>query len=705
MKNLKLLLMILFGSFIIASAQETATLTLTDVGEQTPGTVINVPLTLEAITQNIATFQLYVMYDPAVLTPYSVTGNTGYATNYAAQVPAYAWFNQPQGPGEMLYTFFDFSGMGVIVPAGTVLCELQFTYTEGYTDLTWGLSKGIPGYKEKGMTAMWYVDPSFNTIAYELTLNPGSAGVGVELDNEWTGLAGTSEWDNAGNWSQGIPLATDNVLINNVAKAPFPILTIAATCANLTINPLAVLTVGVGGQLTTTGTVTNLGSFIIASDATGAAGSFIDAGIAAGGTWEFQRIITNSTPYGSEGGWHFISSPLPATEFTSDDLYYYYVNWFNSLTQQYVPIEGSPTLPCTPAPTVNNNMMEGWSIKYDDQYAALCAGTVEDYEINMVGTSFNTGVQSAGFNTGYNLMGNPYPSALDPDFITWPAGLLTNTAYMWDGDATTGGAANWVLAQNGLGNNIPSTQGFFVEATAPGTFQFNGTTGAGGERVHGTAWLKDASDLLALKATVEGISNSDVAYIRFNDVSTVGLDKEWDAKERLAGIAETPQLYTTSAGLELALNTQPETDMVPMSFVCGTAGTYTIEAIETGTFAYVELEDVITGEFTDLLASAYTFSYTNVEQVRSFIVHFAPLGISELSANNVKIWSLENNIIVNVPADVTGEIAVYNMMGQEVVRTDITGVETQISVSDVNTNYVVKVISNSNAVTGKVYVK
>ena len=87
------------------------------------------------------------------------------------------------------------------------------------------------------------------------------------------------------------------------------------------------------------------------------------------------------------------------------------------------------------------------------------------------------------------------------------------------------------------------------------------------------------------------------------------------------------------------------------------------------------------------------------------IIHFAPVGINDLNANTVKIWSLENNIIVNVPSNVTGEIAVYNMMGQQVTRTDITGTETQIKVSDVNTNYVVKVISDNSAVTGKVYVK
>jgi hypothetical protein len=164
-----------------------------------------------------------------------------------------------------------------------------------------------------------------------------------------------------------------------------------------------------------------------------------------------------------------------------------------------------------------------------------------------------------------------------------------------------------------------------------------------------------------------------------------------------------PALYTTSGAQQLAIDVQSATEQVPLSFQTETPGTYTIAAFETSTFAEVYLQDLNNGEVTDLLAGSYEFNHTSGNH--NFIIHFAPVGINELSANNVKIWSNENNIIVNVPANVTGEIAVYNLMGQEVVRTDIEGIQTEIEVSEVNTNYVVKVINESNAVTGKVYVK
>ena len=67
-------------------------------------------------------------------------------------------------------------------------------------------------------------------------------------------------------------------------------------------------------------------------------------------------------------------------------------------------------------------------------------------------------------------------------------------------------------------------------------------------------------------------------------------------------------------------------------------------------FAQVYLQDIVTGEVTDLLNASYTFDYVTGDDANRFIIHFAPVGINDISANTVKIWSLENNIIVNVPA-------------------------------------------------------
>ncbi len=60
--------------------------------------------------------------------------------------------------------------------------------------------------------------------------------------------------------------------------------------------------------------------------------------------------------------------------------------------------------------------------------------------------------------------------------------------------------------------------------------------------------------------------------------------------------------------------------------------------------------------------------------------------------------------MVQAPS-VNGDIVVFNMMGQEVIRTDIAPGINVIPMDDVNTYYVVKVLTSDNAVTGKVFIK
>jgi hypothetical protein len=703
MKKVILFFSVLFLSGMMSYGQLTATLAVPDMGGGLPAGDVFMPITVDAIGggENFGTFQIFLLYDPLVLTPIDVIYNN-------PSFPFYEWANNlTYGPNEIVLTWLSFAG-GYFPSPGEELCQIQWTYTgdPDYCDVLFNTEGDkIPGWPEKGMTAVW---STWGDI-YTLTLDDGSVGPPPVAGYVWNGSA-DEDWDNPLNWTpNGVPTETDEVSIPDVSKAPFPTIYGSAAAGMLTIFPGAQLNIAPMADLTTFGPFTNNGTFVIESNGIvnpgqGESGSFIDmVGVFGGGVFEFQRDITGVTPFGSQVGWHLISSPLPGGEFISDDLYYYYLNWFDNATQLYVHHAGSPTFPCTPALTLANNLMEGWSIKYDDQYGTLCAGGVEDEVINMIGTSFNSGIQATGFGANWDLLGNPYPNAIDPNFVTWPAGLITNTAYMWDGWSSM----NWVPVFSGGPDNIPPTQGFFVEGLpGGGTFQFFGTTGPGGERIHDPFqwWWKGSSDLLALKATVEGLTNSDVTYIRFNEVSTAGLDKEWDANKMYAGIPETPQIYTTTGGLELALNTQPAVELVPMAFICETSGTYTIEAIETGSFTNVVLEDLLTGIQTDLLAGSYTFEHVAGADPDRFFVHFTPLGTPELSANSIDIWSNDHNIYVQAP-EINGDIVVFNMMGQEVIRAEIEPGLNIIPVSDVNTYYVVRVVSNDVTRTGKVYVK
>jgi len=115
------------------------------------------------------------------------------------------------------------------------------------------------------------------------------------------------------------------------------------------------------------------------------------------------------------------------------------------------------------------------------------------------------------------------------------------------------------------------------------------------------------------------------------------------------------------------------------------------------------LEDIATSDQTNLLEGPYTFNCD--EGTKPFIVHFTLMGTSELDAHNINIWSEDHNICVKVPGSINGDIVVFNMMGQQISSTDIEPGLNVIPVNRVNTYYVVKVLTEDNAVTGKVYIK
>jgi hypothetical protein len=141
-----------------------------------------------------------------------------------------------------------------------------------------------------------------------------------------------------------------------------------------------------------------------------------------------------------------------------------------------------------------------------------------------------------------------------------------------------------------------------------------------------------------------------------------------------------------------------------MSFFAAQSMSYTIEAIETGDFANVILEDRFYGVQTDLLTDSYTFNYNVNDEPDRFFIHFTPLATPELSASSINMWTNDHKIFVQTP-EMSGDIVVYNMMGQEVSRTQIQAGLNVVPVSDVNALYVVKITGSEITKTGKVYVK
>jgi PKD repeat protein len=545
-------------------------------------------------------------------------------------------------------------------------------------------------------------------VGYIVVTSPCTPGL-------WSGNGIPGAWDDPNNWDcLAVPGPGADIIIGEVTKAAPPVLTFGPiVIGSLTIMPGGLLTIASGGELTALGNTTIMtgttnGKLYITSDATGWSGSFIDNGtIVGGGDFQFDReIVCTGTLAGTGNpfGWSYLSSPV--STFTTDDLPNYFVNSWDQGNGVWNQMGYGLSSPCTPWPTTVLGDMDAWSINEDLMYPyPACPGspltTAETIEFKSTTAGVHTNVpgKTLGYGAGlyqdWNLVANPYPSGVEPNLLTFGPNTYPATYFYF---ACDGNYYYWSSAVGPYG--MPANNGFFVRTTGPGDVLSIPNTA----RTHPTDWFwkSEVTSLLTLQAS--GNDLTDKLYVRFMEDAVAGLGKDGDAFKLFSETEGIPQIYTMAGSEMLAINALPETPAVPMGFRANGSGTYTIEAIETSEFENVVLEDLFTGVETDLLTGSYTFDYNVGDNDSRFVIHFTPLGTPELSANSISIWAANQMIYVQAPAT-TGDIVVYNMMGQEVVRTAIVPGLNEIPMKDINTYYIVKVLGSDVTETGKVFIK
>lgn len=171
------------------------------------------------------------------------------------------------------------------------------------------------------------------------------------------------------------------------------------------------------------------------------------------------------------------------------------------------------------------------------------------------------------FTTGFNLVGNPYPSPIDWDAVSgWTKTNIDNAVYYFNASSlgpdagandslqyqgTYSSYINGISSDGSANNIIPAMQGFFVHVSTihptDATLIFNN-----GIRVNSLNPLFKSADLNTrpLLRLVAGFGRSDVsgdpAVIYFNDLSTLSFDTEQDALKLMNLDTRIPNLYIIS---------------------------------------------------------------------------------------------------------------------------------------------------------------
>jgi hypothetical protein len=574
------------------------------------------------------------------------------------QNAAYTWsngtFHLSGGTINMTGTAFFYGGTGSTM-SGTAIFNVGGTLQ--LDNAMWTMTGGIINLLGTETAVNYFIPPTSTgtAIAYDLVVNaPGSnytfsrdaAVNGDHIYNDFTVQAGT-------------------VSLQNLTGSPGTF----TVDGDVTVKPAGAFDCNVS-------TAFNVGgSLVLEADASEYASWIDNAHVnLAKGLQEAQVAYDGMK-------WHMISAPIP--DAVSGMFTGLYLQSHSETTNLWTDIV-STTDPL--------NVGQGYAL-YN-----TAAGTQKA----LFDGSFNTGAQSISLsrnNQGWNAVGNPYPSTIDWDASTgWTKTNVANATYVENG-------GNWASYIGGVGANggiryIAPGQGFFVECTNAG----GGTLGMDKavRTLTKVDFLKD-SDPQLVRLLAEGNKKSDETVIRFNENANSTFDYNFDARKFFTYESDIPQLYSMDNG-GMSINTLPATEMVAMGFKAGTNGIYTISTSETGEFSFIELEDMLTGTFTNLLEQSYTFEHNLLNKENRFIIHFKPLGVGNNFAENINIYSNNHVVYVSVPASLKGTIKVYNMMGQEAASSNITDVITRITL-DKSAYYVVEVISEGSVVTEKVFVK
>jgi len=383
--------------------------------------------------------------------------------------------------------------------------------------------------------------------------------------------------------------------------------------------------------------------------------------------------------------WHNVASPVSnetSDVFTGTDLVFWYnealiLNDWNFGWVWYTGATGGALV------TFRGYDVYFYTNPVTINYAATGSETVNtgSYYINVINTSSTpTEIPS---HKGWNLVGNPYPSPVDWLASSgWNKSPINDAKYIWDGanDIYTiflGGGSP--IGINGGTRFIPSNQGFWVQAVVPsGNISINNATRVG--NITGTPdFYKDHPvdyPMVSLVACDE--KHSDEAVIRFIEGTTAGFDINWDASKLYSLNPEVPQVTVRNGKQSFALNTLPEITRnlgIELGFRSSKDGLYTIRLDKRSNLDHltdIYLKDELLGKVIHLNTdSNYTFQHSPANSENRFKVYFNPYDdiIQNLSPDSwfsVFFNGEEIVILKNTNRDISGEILIFNILGQPV---------------------------------------
>jgi hypothetical protein len=526
----------------------------------------------------------------------------------------------------------------------------------------------------------------------------------MTCDN-YTVTSGTVNWDFSGGLvikgnisvSSAATLTFGNATkVTNLTMGGSTLQTISGTGAmffgangTLTVNNAA--GVSLLGRATLNNLAITTGTFTVASGAS----------LITNGTVPSSVTVERSiNAWGdADHGWHLLSSPVTAQAIqpgfvsTPPDAGEDFYSW-DEATNFWI---NSKDLSGAWNTSFDNNFAvgKGYLVAYQNTSTRSFAGILNTSNVNLTGLT-----NSSGINHGWNLLGNPFASALKWNDGNWSLSNVTATAKLWD----EAGAAYVDIVSNDI---IPALNGFMVETSGSGALTIPIAA-----RTHSSqAWYKNGEGRILLTARDLDNNRAQQSVIRLNNESTEGFDSQFDS-HFLGGFA--PKFYSIQGEEMLSTNSLPDLSdnrVIEMGFVKNAATSFSIELSTENQFPNLKvyLTDKKTGVITDLSASqAYSFTSDNGDDPSRFRLHFKDAtSVSDPeAARNFTVFTENGFVNVQSNSMISAKVKITDMAGRTIATANLNAGETsRIHMLGQTGVYVVSLITAKGVSNEKIIVK
>ncbi|MCF8459854.1 MAG: T9SS type A sorting domain-containing protein [Flavobacteriales bacterium] len=593
---------------------------------------------------------------------------------------------------------------------------------------------------------IWNHQNSCGEIATFDNVNIPNASSATTSAKEWNGSI-SADWNVAGNWGPcpGVPTNLQNVIIPNVATQPIVMNATPATCKDLTVNAGADLTINATRFLNVWGNVLNngaaaFGAGTLTMEGTGTltltgnvtvANYHVSTNVTLNGTVTISDIARSEVGgvLASNGNLvllngaqllHGVGTPNGGGSVTGNIVVKRQGNSTTLFNAWATPVVGGAlpgsngylynSLSGTNSNLDDNVLVPDWGwaphsgamtagVGYFSTNGGLATftGVPNNGNYAPTVTGSNQGLSSQTAPSFFNLVGNPYPSAINANlFISQNSTPLDGALYFWNDQDNTFTSTDYATYTTAGGvpaagspleepnGSIPSCQGFFVNCRTgndtPIALNFNnGQRGGNNSQFFRMAAPDYQRMWISINNTNLNLFNQ--TLVGFDEFATDQKDWGVDAykfrgnQDISIGAQQDGETYVIAT-----YETIPQSGkIVPLMTYVQTAGTYTfvadsMEGFENHT---VYLEDLSNGSLYPLeQGDSYSFNMTSADEFNRFQLWFSPLtitGVDEV-ANDLRIYATNDMVVVeNTSGESTkGTVQITDMAGRMVLTNDLT---------------------------------